>query len=236
MAAQQNNITRPCQLKGSLFTLTVLHIYTDDLQKIQRELSATVERAPQFFQQAPVVIDAHLLSSLAIDFVALVTLLKQLGLSPVGVRGLNDVLMPRAMEANLALLPNAPSTLRDEPQPAISTTASLPNKNLIIHQPIRSGQQVYAKEGDLIVIGAVSHGAELLALGNIHVYGTLRGRALAGIHGDKQARIFCQTLEAEMLSIAGLYQLSDDFVSHQHQHHIQVYSENERLVVDSYVK
>jgi septum site-determining protein MinC len=236
MAAQQNNITRPCQLKGSLFTLTVLHLYTDDLQKIQRELSATVERAPQFFQQAPVVIDVHLLGSSSVDFVSLVKLLKQLGLSPVGVRGLNDTLTPHALEANLALLPNAPNTLREEPQLVAPATTSMPSKNLIIHQPIRSGQQVYAKEGDLIVIGAVSHGAELLALGNIHVYGALRGRALAGIHGDKQARIFCQTLEAEMLSIAGLYQLSDDFLAHQHQHHIQVYLESERLVVDSYMK
>ena len=82
-------------------------------------------------------------------------------------------------------------------------------KTKLVNLPVRSGQQVVSKGGDLVITAAVSHGAELLADGNIHVYGALRGRALAGIDGNKQARIFCQSLDAELLSIAGYYRLRD---------------------------
>jgi septum site-determining protein MinC len=85
---------------------------------------------------------------------------------------------------------------------------SIPTK--IIYQPVRSGQQIYAKGGDLIILAAVSPGAEILADGNIHVYGALRGRALAGVRGDTRARIFCHSLEAELVSIAGHYKISED--------------------------
>lgn len=80
---------------------------------------------------------------------------------------------------------------------------------LLVTEPVRSGQQIFAERGDLVVVASVSPGAELIAHGNIHVYGALRGRALAGVHGDAAARIFCQGLEAELIAIAGLYKLSD---------------------------
>lgn len=80
----------------------------------------------------------------------------------------------------------------------------------MVTTPIRGGQQIYAQGGDLIVLAPVSPGAELLADGNIHVYGPLRGRALAGIKGDTSARIFCQQLAAEMVSIAGQYKVAED--------------------------
>ncbi|TNC81327.1 MAG: septum site-determining protein MinC [Oleiphilus sp.] len=80
----------------------------------------------------------------------------------------------------------------------------------VVHQPVRSGQQVYAPDGDLIVLASVSAGAEILADGNIHVYGSLRGRALAGVKGDTQARIFCHSMAAELVSIAGQYKISED--------------------------
>ncbi len=82
-------------------------------------------------------------------------------------------------------------------------------KSKVITQPVRSGQQIYAKDADLIILSSVGTGAELLADGHIHVYGTLRGRALAGIQGDKSARIFCSDLQAEMVSIAGQYLMPD---------------------------
>ena len=80
----------------------------------------------------------------------------------------------------------------------------------MITQPVRSGQQIYAKNSDLIVIASVSPGAELLADGNIHIYGRLKGRALAGVTGNQHAHIFCQNLEAELVAIAGHYWLSED--------------------------
>lgn len=95
--------------------------------------------------------------------------------------------------------------------PYLATEKEVHGSNTrIIIEPVRSGQQIYARGGDLIVLGAVSHGAELLADGHIHVYGPLRGRALAGVTGDIHAHIFCQSLEAELISIAGHYKMSED--------------------------
>jgi septum site-determining protein MinC len=94
--------------------------------------------------------------------------------------------------------------IRQAPVAAYSSATSL-----LVTEPVRSGQQVFAERGDLVVVASVSPGAELIARGNIHVYGALRGRALAGVHGDNAARIFCEALDAELLAIAGLYKLSD---------------------------
>lgn len=102
------------------------------------------------------------------------------------------------------------------------------SQTLLITQPIRSGQQVYAQGADLIVHAPVSQGAELIADGNIHVYGPLRGRALAGVSGNKNARIYCQKLEAELVSVAGHYSVSEDikFTSTQP---MCIYLENDSL-------
>ncbi len=99
----------------------------------------------------------------------------------------------------------------------------------IVHQPIRSGQQVYAADGDLIIMASVSAGAEILADGNIHVYGTLRGRALAGVKGDTRARIFCYSLEAELVSIAGQYKISEDIEKSKLKKPTQIYLDDNTL-------
>ena len=99
----------------------------------------------------------------------------------------------------------APVESRAQPAPAAYASGTA----LLVTEPVRSGQQVFAERGDLVVVASVSPGAELIARGNIHVYGALRGRALAGVHGDNAARIFCETLDAELIAIAGLYKLSD---------------------------
>lgn len=99
----------------------------------------------------------------------------------------------------------------------------------VVHHPIRSGQQVYAAEGDLIVLSSVSAGAEILADGNIHVYGSLRGRALAGVKGDTSARIFCHRLQAELVSIAGQYKISEDINKSMLGKPTQIFLENDTL-------
>ena len=128
---------------------------------------------------------------------------------PVAIQGGNPFIDTLAQAQGLAVL-NASSS-QDKPiiersvEPAHTPLA----KSKLVTSPVRSGQQIVAKGSDLIVTSAVSHGAELLADGSIHIYGALRGRALAGISGDQDARIFCQSLEAELVSIAGFYRLSD---------------------------
>ena len=100
---------------------------------------------------------------------------------------------------------------------------------LVVTEPVRSGRQIYAANADLIVLAPVSPGAELLADGNIHVYGTLRGRALAGLSGDVNARIFAQSLEAELISIAGLYRVAEDIEPAARGKAAQVYREGDAL-------
>jgi septum site-determining protein MinC len=104
---------------------------------------------------------------------------------------------------------------------------------LLVTEPVRSGQQIFAERGDLVVVASVSPGAELIARGNIHVYGTLRGRALAGVHGDSAARIFCEALDAELLAIAGLYKLSDAFDPSLRRQRVQAFLDDGTLRVES---
>jgi septum site-determining protein MinC len=222
------------QLKGSLFTLSVLQLNDPNLQRLKAELNEKIRLAPQFFQHAPVVLDLNQLNSEALqsglDFEALREMLRSVNLVPVGIRGGNQSLHQSAQKAGFAImLDPAPSQskitikasdIRHEShtakkKPDIREHSSDIGSRLIT-TPIRSGQQVYAQGGDLIIAASVSPGAELLADGNIHVYGTLRGRALAGINGNENARIFCYGLEAELVSIAGQYKV---FEEHTDVHH-----------------
>lgn len=106
----------------------------------------------------------------------------------------------------------------------------------VVKQQVRSGQQVAVTEGDLIVLNTVNEGAELLAAGNIHVYGALRGRAVAGMNGDKQVRIFCQSLEAELVSIAGQYSMLDsETIKKWRGQAVQIFLEDETLKIESLI-
>lgn len=117
--------------------------------------------------------------------------------------------------------------IRPAPPVASSTAAAL-----LVTEPVRSGQQIFAERGDLVVVASVSPGAELIARGNIHVYGTLRGRALAGVHGDSAARIFCETLDAELIAIAGLYKLSDAIDPSLRRRRVQAFLNDGTLSVE----
>ncbi len=128
--------------------------------------------------------------------------------------------------------PAANSATKREPAPAVDA-ALKPTK--VVNRPVRSGQQVYAQGSDLIVMASVSEGAELLADGNIHVYGTLRGRALAGVKGDPEARVFCQSLDAELVSIAGQFITYDTVKGDYWKKPAQVYLEEEKLRIEPLV-
>ncbi len=106
-------------------------------------------------------------------------------------------------------------------------------KGLTIERPIRSGQQIYAKNGDLVILSQTSAGSEVMADGSIHVYGPLRGRVLAGVKGDKKARIFCRSLEAELIVIAGCYQLLDESDTELKGKPAMIHLEDEKLIIES---
>ncbi len=209
-------------LKGGMLTVTVIEVIRLDTGRFARQLGDKAAQAPNLFRDTPVVLsleklDAHMnVSTLA----GLLQICRNHGLVPVALRG-GENFRPLAQQSGLVLMPPgrgraAGMPVSDEaPAPAQEPAAApeppaAPGQNKIVTQPIRSGQQVYAPGGDLIVMAPVSAGSELLADGNIHVYGPMRGRALAGVRGDTLARIFCQSLEAEMVSIAGHYKVAED--------------------------
>jgi len=224
------NPTSICQLKGSLLPLTILELNDYDLTKIERELTSRHQQAPNFFNQVPVVIDLEKLGnqSIMVDFTQLQVTCRQFGLIPFAVRGGNDLLKQRAEQAGLAVLHTSKKEVTGEPA---KTNEKKTRQCRIIDQPVRSGQQIYVADGDLIVTSSVSAGAELLADGNIHVYGPLRGRALAGVQGDHRARIFCSCLEAELISIAGRYKVSEDLQQEYHQQSVEIVLDDERLKI-----
>ncbi|ELL0571726.1 septum site-determining protein MinC [Vibrio fluvialis] len=191
-------------LKGSSFTLSVLHLSDNQIASTVEFLKQKVSQAPAFFANAPVVINISKVDG-DIDFLALKNGISDAGLIPVGVTGCKDKrCQSLASEAGFAVM-----TASNSPTKAPAKMA--PTK--IVRTPIRSGQQVYAKDGDLVLLNHVSPGAEVIADGSIHIHGTLRGRAIAGASGQKEARIICHDLQAELVSIAGNYWLSDQIES-----------------------
>ena len=200
------------EFKGRMLMMTVLLLKDLDPNTLHRQVSPRLEDAAQWLRDAPVVVDlaqpegadqvalmaaVDTLRGLGVNLVALARnehldsdTAAMLGLGSISLAGGRDV--PRSAE---------PAPQAEQPADAGHT--------LVIDQPVRSGQQIYSR-GDLIVLAPVSTGAELLAEGHIHVYNTLRGRALAGVRGDQSARIFCQKLDAELVSIAGIYRVAED--------------------------
>lgn len=201
--------TQAFKLKGRLYTFTVLHVLNTDIEIFTQQFAETVIKAPKLFERTPVVFDLSSVNQLEFDLQSLWQIAREHGMIPVAIQGGNPLQDTLAHCQGLAVL-NASSS-QDKPiiERSIENSSPESSKSKLISTPVRSGQQVVAKGGDLIVTSSVSHGAELLADGSIHVYGALRGRALAGISGDLDARIFCQSLEAELVSIAGFYMLSD---------------------------
>ena len=213
IASMNDNLlkSQAFKLKGRLYTLTVMRILNHDCILLRHQLDEVVAKAPRLFDRTPVVLDCSAIDGDKLDLQTLCQTMREYSLIPVAIQGGTPLLETLAQCQGIAVL----NTTSTQDKPFISKNhGSEPSpvetiKTKLLTTPVRSGQQIVSKGGDLVITAAVSHGAELLADGNIHVYGALRGRALAGIVGDKQARIFCQSLDAELVSIAGFYRLSD---------------------------
>ena len=264
-------------------SLTVLRLRTTDLGVIEQQLRAKVIPLPQFFLDAPVVIDPSALKGggEGLAWAGLSTVLRMLHLVPVGVTNVSEEHRAAISVARLPImrlgagrtrdlevraqtdaqghdqsqdqrsqdqLPDLsrpggtigsgsgpsggasserlpastlPSAASRTAPPPVNPTAHRPP--LVVRQPVRSGQVVYARRGDLVVLAPVNPGAEVIADGHVHIYAALRGRAIAGAQGQTEARIFCQRMEAEILSIAGAYLLSEDIPDERRGRAVQVY-------------
>jgi septum site-determining protein MinC len=223
-------------LKGTAYTLTTLQLLSVDYETMNQQLASKVEQAPKFFNNTPVVLDLQKIASLPveIDFTKLLGMMRQHKLIPVGIRGGTPDQNGRALALGLAVMYDTryneqekPAKEQEKLQPAKDPGTQTPS--LLITQPVRSGQQIYARGGDLIITAPVSTGAEVIADGHIHIYAPLRGRALAGVNGDKNARIFCSSLEAELVSVAGQYSVNEDLRQAAWEQSVVVALENDEL-------
>ena len=233
---QQNAHHSPVlEFKSSTFSVPVLVLSSHDVIAIEQQLQEKIQQAPEFFKNSPLVFDLQELNkhNLDIDVAKLAGIVRKLDLLPIGIRGGTAQQNKHALNLgipvhsghNTAVSSAPPKQPTPEPEPQALAVMS----TLITH-PVRSGQRIYA-EGDLIILAQVSAGAEILAEGNIHVYGSLRGRALAGVQGNTEARIFCSDLQAELISIAGNYKISEDLNGAVLNQPVQIYLQNHTLVI-----
>jgi septum site-determining protein MinC len=244
--------TAPFQIRGNSYTLLTLRMDDPWDPSFFMQLGKTVSQSVEFYRNAPVVLDLEPLAAAEpFNIAEFVRRLRQHQLAPVGainvteawtkvVYGASLPLLPPGREGTLPLRPvgrplpvpqpQAQPVPEPEPEPAPEPAAQREGAPArFVDEPVRSGRQVRSN-GDLVVVGPVSHGAELVALGSIHVYGALRGRALAGLD-DPTARIFCRSLEAELVAINGVYAVSEQLDGHRGKA-VSVRLADERLVID----
>ena len=220
----------PIQFKGTTLKIILIQLSTVDVSALRLALQELTGNSPDFFGDELALLDFSDAGALpeTADWGAIRQLLGESGLHAIAVHGLGDALAAGAAAAGLpqassdalarrsppprpssetpaASVPPAPTAAPTPSAAPVPPPAALPAATLIVDKPLRSGQRVYARGGDLIVTAMVSAGAEVIADGSIHVYAPLRGRALAGANGNADARIFTTSLEAELVSIAGMY-------------------------------
>lgn len=239
------------ELKIGQVGIANLRVRTLDVAQLSREMRERVERAPKLFGRAPVIIDFGGLAQMpdAATARALLEGLRGAGVLPVGLSYGTRETEQLAEQLGLPLLAKfraqyepvaaaAPPAHREsapaEPAPAKAAAkapAAAASPGLVQKTPVRSGQQLYAENRDLTVLSTVGAGAEVIADGSIHIYGTLRGRALAGAQGNTDARIFCREFHAELVAIAGHYKVLEDVPKELHGKPVQVWLEKEQLMI-----
>jgi septum site-determining protein MinC len=190
------------------------------------EIDATLARSPGFFVGKPVVLD---LSAVDLSRPAISHLLLSLEKRNIRVLGIEGV-EPAVLASNVPpLLAGGRSCVVPQPSEQKIEAAPAPPTSLLLDSPVRSGQSIVFTDGDVTVLGSVSSGAEIVAGGSIHIYGTLRGRAMAGINGNSAARIYCQKIEAELLAIDGFYRTAEEFDAALRNRPAQAWLEGEAL-------
>lgn len=209
----RENSTAILELRSAALTLIAVVLKTTDPDALAAELEHRASVMPGLFDDEPVAIDLSRVREQAepIDFSALLALLRRHRMVPLAVRGGGDAQMAAAFAAGLVPAPEG-ARRSSEPVAPLERIVEVqlpPPPPLVVDRPLRSGQQVYAEGRDLIMLGLVSHGAEVIADGHVHVYAPLRGRAIAGARGNNEARIFTTLMQAQLLSIAGVYRTTE---------------------------
>jgi len=229
------------EFKSSVITVPVLNIYTTDISSFSLQLREKVNQAVDFFKNSSVLVDLQNVQDQDLNLALLIDAIHNVEILPIGIRGGSEAQQQAAKNIQLPIFniprvsaevaPVEKSPEPETPTQEISKEAQANNTvNTLVTQPVRSGQRIYAK-GDLVITSHVSAGAEIMAEGNIHIYGSLRGRALAGVLGDENARIFCTDLDAELISIAGNYRISEDIEESYKKTPVQIYLDKQALII-----
>ena len=232
------------RLRGSNYSLLTLRLLTGDVQAVLPALGDQFRKAPGFLRYAPIAIGLDDLGGEEVDFAALIAGLRGLEILPIGVVGGSQLLRASAAGAGLPTL--RPAGQRDTeveaPSPVAAPPVSIPaateprriaaTKTMMVTQNVRAGQRIYAEGSDLVIIGSVNAGSEVIADGNIHIYGALRGRAVAGATEDAQARIFAQNFDPELVAISGFYAVREGLSSTPIGRGVQVRLDGEQLRFD----
>jgi septum site-determining protein MinC len=233
------------EIKSSAFNIPALILSSHSIVEIKQQLQKKILQAPEFFKNSPLLIELHELTEqqVEIDLRSLIKTLRSLHLIPIAISGATRKQNSIAIELGIAvqtkhILIEPPVVEKisavevtekiESTEPLTKTVSEIENK--LITQPVRSGQRIYTK-GDLTVLAPVNPGAELIAEGNIHIYAPMRGRALAGVQGNTKSCIFCSDLQAELVSIAGVYRLSEDFDKSLRQKLVQIYLHDQTLLI-----
>lgn len=242
------------ELEGMVAALSVLRLISSDLEAITRELDQKITQSPVLFKGAPVILDLNDLATSddstgtakapaarSLRLAPLVAVLRARGLVPVAVRVTEPGYREEAAAVGLGLFDSEQrAAAKRSTRKAGNEAAEAPDSRalgaasqsaMVLTQPLRAGQIVYAEARDVVALAAVNPGGELIADGNVHVYAALRGRALAGARGDEQARIFCQRLEADLVSVAGVYLSADELPQDKIGKPVQISLRNGELVV-----
>jgi septum site-determining protein MinC len=221
--------TPALELKGRMLSATRIRVLDATAAAIEAHLLDLQRQMPHALKGMVAVIE----SDSTLDLPALLGLLRAAGIQPIAV--VDGPLAAAAAAAGLAVVAKDNRSRSSEPvaapQPA-SPAAGARRPTRVITEPVRSGQQIYAEDADLVVLSAVSPGAEVIADGCVHVYGPLRGRALAGASGDASARVFARRFEAELVAVAGVYAVSDQINNAKSGEPMQVLLNSGKLVIE----
>jgi septum site-determining protein MinC len=215
------------KFRGGCFHALVLKPETP-LSTWLADVDALLARSPGFFAEKSVVIDVSGLSLTQKIFLDLLDELSKRGIRILGVEGAN----PSDFDGRVAFLARSQADkTKSTAAPVLAPSTPSPASSLLIEAPVRSGQLVVCPDGDVTVIASVASGAEIVASGSVHVYGTLRGRVLAGAYGNQRARIFCRRLDAELIAIDGHYIVADEIGTHLRQAPIQAWLDGDALKI-----
>jgi septum site-determining protein MinC len=206
------------------------------------QLDAQISRSPRFFDGRPVVVDLSALPGQQAEFAALTDGLAARAIRVIGIEGVDEAALGPLLQALPPVIAGGrtvglPVVVADAPDVAPPEPPLMERDPpaLVVDHPIRSGQSVAFTTGDVTVIGSVASGSEVIAGGSIHIYGALRGRAIAGLLGPwpdgKRPRIFCRRLEAELLAIDGVYKTADEMNPSLQGRAVQVWLDGDELAI-----